>query len=51
MYAKYQQKGSTTTDASLIAVAEQSALKAKFTDDPSADEEQFGTITFNFKVQ
>lgn len=51
VYAKYQQKGSTTTDATLISVAEQSAMKAKFTNDPNADEEQFGTITFNFKVQ
>ncbi len=51
VYAKYQQKGSTTTDAALIQVAEQSAMKAKFTDDPNADEEQFGTISFNFKVE
>jgi outer membrane biosynthesis protein TonB len=51
IYAKYQQKGSTTTDAQLIRLAEQGALKAKFNADPTADEEQFGSITFKFSVQ
>lgn len=51
IYAKYQQKGSTTTDMQLIQLAEQGAMKAKFSDDPGADEEQFGTITFKFSVQ
>lgn len=51
VYAKYQQKGSNTTDPYLIELAEQGALKAKFSADLSADEEQFGTITFNFSVQ
>ncbi|MDB5228535.1 MAG: hypothetical protein JWN78_2728 [Bacteroidota bacterium] len=51
IYAKYQQKGSTTTDIQLIQLAEQSAMRAKFTADANADEEQFGTITFKFRVQ
>jgi colicin import membrane protein len=51
VYAKYQQKGSTTTDQYLINLAEQSALKSKFSSDAGADEEQFGTITFKFSVQ
>lgn len=51
VYAKYQQKGSTTTDATLISLSEQAALKAKFSADLSAEEEQFGTITFNYSVQ
>jgi len=51
VYAKYQQKGSNTTDPYLIQLAEQGALKAKFSADVSADEEQFGTITFKFSVQ
>lgn len=51
IYAKYQQKGSNTTDQYLINLAEQSALKSKFSADLGADEEQFGTITFKFSVQ
>ena len=51
VYAKYQQKGSNTTDQYLINLAEQSALKSKFSADLGADEEQFGTITFKFSVQ
>ena len=51
VYAKYQQKGSTTTDAQLIRLAEDGAMKAKFSADAGADEEQFGTITFKFSVQ
>ncbi|HMW11541.1 MAG TPA: hypothetical protein PKK18_05910 [Chitinophagales bacterium] len=51
VYAKYQQKGSTTTDAQLIKLAEDAALKSKFSADVGADEEQFGTITFKFSVQ
>jgi outer membrane biosynthesis protein TonB len=51
VYAQYQQKGSNTTDPYLIQLAEQGALKAKFSSDLGADEEQFGTITFNFSVQ
>lgn len=51
VYAKYQQKGSNTTDPYLIQLAEQGAMKAKFSSDVTADEEQFGTITFKFSVQ
>ena len=51
VYAKYQQKGSTTTDPYLIQLAEQGALKSKFSADLGADEEQFGTISFKFSVQ
>ncbi len=51
VYAKYQQKGSNTTDQYLINLAEQSAMKSKFSPDAGADEEQFGTITFKFSVQ
>ena len=51
VYAKYQQKGSNTTDQYLIQLAEQSALKSKFSADLGADDEQFGTITFKFSVQ
>ncbi len=51
VYAKYQQKGSTTTDTYLIQLAEQGALKSKFSADLGTDEEQFGTISFKFSVQ
>lgn len=51
VYAKYQQKGSTTTDSYLIQISEQAALKSKFSADPGAEEEQFGTITFKYRVQ
>lgn len=51
VYAKYQQKGSTTTDSYLINLSEQSALKSKFSADVNAEEEQFGTITFKYRVQ
>lgn len=51
VYAKYQQKGSTTTDSQLIRLSEEAALKAKFSADPSAEDEQFGTISFNYSVQ
>ena len=51
VYAKYQQKGSTTTDADLIQLAEQGAMKAKFSADLGAEDEQFGTISFKFSVQ
>ncbi len=49
--ASYSQKGSTTTSSALIDSAIRAAKKAKFTADPSAPEVQFGTITYNFKVQ
>lgn len=51
VYAKYQPKGSTTTDPYLIQLAEKGALKAKFSKDPYAEEEQQGTIYFIFSGQ
>lgn len=47
--AEYTQKGSTTNDASLIAIARRNALKFKFTQ--AEVSEQCGTITYDFKVQ
>ena len=47
--AKYTQKGSTTTDASLRQIAEESALKFKFS--ASDVDQQCGTITYDFKVK
>jgi periplasmic protein TonB len=49
--AVYQTKGSTTTSTGLINAAITAAKKAKFEADPNAQEVQFGTITYNFKVQ
>lgn len=48
LYAKYQQKGSTTTDPYLIQLAEQGAMKTKFSANSTAVEEQVGTITYKF---
>ncbi|MEP7321667.1 MAG: hypothetical protein ABI761_07095 [Saprospiraceae bacterium] len=47
--AKYTQKGSTTTDATLRQISEDNALKFKFT--ASNIDQQCGTITFDFKVK
>ncbi len=47
--ASYTQKGSTTTDAYLVGVAEKAAKKYSFT--PSKTEEQCGVIVIEFKVQ
>lgn len=47
--AKYTQKGSTTTDATLRQIAEENAAKFKFT--ASEIDQQCGTITFDFKVK
>ncbi len=49
--AKYTVKGSTTTDPTLIALAEKAAREAKFTSNPNAPEEQFGSISFTFKMK
>jgi len=51
LFAKYTVKGSTTTDPKLIALAEEAARQAKFSPDSKAAEEQFGTITFTFKLK
>lgn len=47
--AKYTQRGSTTTDASLRQIAEESAARFKFT--ASSIDQQCGTITIDFKVK
>ena len=47
--AEYTQKGSTTTDSELKAIARKAALQFKFT--TSEIEEQCGTITVDFKVR
>jgi TonB family protein len=47
--ANYTQRGSTTTDSDLRALAERSAMKFIFTE--SAIEKQCGTITVDFKVR
>ncbi|GIV32672.1 MAG: hypothetical protein KatS3mg031_0207 [Chitinophagales bacterium] len=49
--AKFTLKGSTTTDPTLIALAEKAAREARFSADPNAPEEQFGTISFTFKLK
>lgn len=41
-------RGSTTTSTYLLNKAKESALKAKFTANPDAPEEQRGTIVYNF---
>ena len=47
--ADYTQKGSTTNDATLISIAKKNAMKFKFTD--ADQDQQCGTITYDFKVQ
>lgn len=47
--ADYTQKGSTTNDATLIAIARRNALKFKFT--TAEVDQQCGTITYDFKLQ
>lgn len=49
--AKYTQKGSTTTSNYLIGLAEKSAMETLFNPDSNANEEQWGTISFTFKVR
>ncbi|MFH1319080.1 MAG: energy transducer TonB [Bacteroidota bacterium] len=44
-------KGSTTSDSHLYKIAQEAALKAKFSADPDAPEIQKGTIVFEFKVR
>lgn len=47
--AKYTQKGSTTSDASLKQISEESSRRFKFS--ASDINEQCGTITFDYKVK
>lgn len=49
--AKATQKGSTTTDSYLFQLAEDAAMKTRVNADPDAAEEQFGTITYTFRVK
>lgn len=49
--ASYQAKGSNTTNSTLVQAAIQAAKKSKFEADLNASEEQFGTITYHFKVE
>ncbi|HXH19664.1 MAG TPA: TonB family protein [Chitinophagales bacterium] len=51
LFAKYTVKGSTTTDPMLIKLAEEAARDAKFSPNSDVAEEQFGTITFTFKLK
>ncbi len=51
LFAKYTQKGSTTTNQKLVKLAEEAAMQAKFSPNSKVAEEQFGTITFTFKLK
>ncbi len=44
-------RGSTITDDDLVTKCEAAAMKATFSPKPDAPEQQFGHITFNFKVK
>lgn len=48
--AEYQPKGSNTSNGYLVSQARAAALRARFNADPSAPEEQKGTITYIFKI-
>lgn len=47
--ANFTQKGSTTTDSELVAIAKKGALKYKFA--AGEAESQCGTVTVDFKIQ
>lgn len=47
--ADFTQKGSTTTDSQLIAIAKEASRKYKFT--PSETDKQCGTITYDFVLR
>ncbi len=49
--ANYTSKGSTTTDAYLIKISQEAARKAKFDSNLNAADEQWGTMTFTYRVQ
>ncbi len=51
IFARYMVKGSTTTDPKLIRLAEAAAIQANFSSNSKAAEEQFGSITFTFKLK
>lgn len=48
--AEFQPKGSSTTNGNLVNKAKEAAMKASFNPDPSAPEEQKGTITYLFVI-
>ena len=48
--AEYEPRGSNTSNGDLVAKAIAAARKARFNADPSAPEEQKGTITYIFKI-
>lgn len=50
-WAKATLKGSTVNDSALFRLAEESALKTKIDADPLAPEQQYGTITYTFRVK
>lgn len=50
-YVEYSLKGSTTQDNYLIQRAKEAAREAKFNTAPNAPEEQWGEMTFTFRVQ
>lgn len=50
-YANPGARGSTTTSSNLYRKAKEAALKAKFSVNPEAEEQQRGTITFIFLVE
>lgn len=51
LYAKFQQKGSTTNSPNLIKIAEEASMQAKFNAAPQAPDEQHGTISYSFKLK
>ena len=51
IYAEGPVKGSTTTSGLLIKLAKEASFAAQFDVDSNAMDEQFGTITFNFKAR
>lgn len=49
--ANYILKGSTSNDSYLISISEKAAREAKFDSKPSAADEQWGSMTFTYRVQ
>lgn len=49
--ADYTLKGSTTQDSYLIKLAKEAAREAKFNTSPNAPEEQWGKMSFTFRVR
>jgi hypothetical protein len=49
--AQFQQKGSTVMNAELRKKSEQAAMKASFSPNADAPEEQWGTIVIDYSTQ